>query len=119
MHELSIATNVVALATDHAAAHPNASIAAVTLRIGQLSCVHEDALRTAFAIAREGTPLAEAELRIITVPVIVWCPTCRAERQLPGIQRLACPACGQPTGDIRGGRELDLESLDLVETADA
>jgi hydrogenase nickel incorporation protein HypA/HybF len=119
MHELSIATKVVALATDHAAAHPGASIAAVTLRIGQLSCVHEDALRTAFAIAREGTPLAGADLRIVTVPVIVWCPECRAERELPGIQRLACPACGRPTGDIRAGRELDLESLELVETADA
>jgi len=119
MHELSIAANVVALATRHAAAHPEASIAAVTLRIGRLSCVHEDALRSAFDIAREDTPLADAVLRIIVVPVRVWCPDCLAERELPGIQRFACPDCGRPTGDIRGGRELDLESLELVETADA
>jgi len=142
MHELSIATKVVALAvqhafgglaqhavggltrhafgglTRHAAEHGDCRVAAVTLRIGQLSCVHEDALRSAFAIAREGTPLAAAELRIVTVPVRVWCPDCRAERELPGIQRFACPACGRPTGDIRAGRELDLESLELVETAD-
>jgi hydrogenase nickel incorporation protein HypA/HybF len=119
MHELSIAAKVVVFATQHAAAYPGARVAAVTLRIGRLSCVHEDALRSAFDIAREGTPLADAELRIVAVAVRVWCPDCRAERELPGIQRLACPACGRPTGDIRAGRELDLESLELVETADA
>jgi len=119
MHELSIATRVVALATDHAAAHGDCRVAAVTLRIGRLSCVHEDALRSAFDIARQGTPLAGAGLRIVVVPVRVWCPECRTERELPGIQRLACPACGRPTGDIRAGHELDVESLELVETADA
>jgi hydrogenase nickel incorporation protein HypA/HybF len=119
MHELSIAAKVVALATQHAAAHAGARVAAVTLRVGRLSCVHEHALRTAFDIAREGTPLAGAELRIVVVPVRVWCPECRTERELPDIQRLACPACGRPAGDIRAGRELDLESLELVETADA
>ena len=117
MHELSIATRVVALATDHAAAHGDCRVAAVTLRIGRLSCVHEDALRSAFDIARQGTPLADAELRIVPVPVIVWCPECQSEQKLPGIQPLACPDCGRPTGDIRAGWELDLESLELMETA--
>jgi len=126
MHELSIATKVVALATQHAfgglaqhaAEHGDCRVAAVTLRIGQLSCVHEDALRSAFDIAREGTPLAAADLRIVAVPVRVWCQHCLAERELPGIQRFACPDCGRPTGDIRAGCELDLESLEVVETAD-
>jgi Zn finger protein HypA/HybF involved in hydrogenase expression len=35
--------------------------------------------------------------------------------ELPGIQRLACPACGTPTGDIRAGRELDLETIEVVD----
>jgi hydrogenase nickel incorporation protein HypA/HybF len=115
MHELSIATHVVEIAARHAADHGGGRIVAVTLRIGRLSCVHEDALRYSFELVREGTPLAGAELRIVAVPVSVWCPTCRAERALPGIQRFACPDCGTPTADIRAGRELDLESIELAE----
>jgi hydrogenase nickel incorporation protein HypA/HybF len=117
MHELLIASNVVQLATQHAAEHGGGRVAAVTLRIGRLSCVHEDALQFSFDLVREGTPLEEAELRIVTVPVTVWCPTCQRQRELPGIQRFACPVCDTPSADIRAGRELDLESIELVETA--
>lgn len=115
MHELSIATNVVDIASRHAAEHGGGSVTAVTLRIGRLSCVHEDALRSSFAIVREGTPLARAELRIVTVPISIWCSACQAERELPDIQRFACPICGAPSADIRTGRELDLESLEVVD----
>lgn len=116
MHELSIATNVVDLASRHAAEHGGGAVRAVTLRIGRLSCVHEDALRYSFELVRDGTPLAAAELRVVTVPVRIWCPSCAAERELPGIQSFACPACGTRSADIRAGRELDLESIELVET---
>lgn len=116
MHELSIATNVVDLASRHAAENGGRTVRAVTLMIGRLSCVHEDALRYSFELVREGTPLAAAELRVVTVPVRIWCPTCEAEQELPGIQRFACPACGTLSADIRAGRELDLESIELMET---
>ena len=117
MHELSIASRVVELAAEHcrsAAAH---RVAAVTVRIGRLTCVHEEALRFSFDLVREGTPLATAVLHVVDVPVTVWCRTCGTERTLPGIQHFACPACGTPTGDIRAGKELDLDSIEL-ETAE-
>ncbi len=113
MHELSIATRVVELAVGHCRAAGAERVTAVTLRIGRLACVHEDALRFSFDLVREGTPLAAADLRIIDVPVTVWCPACATERELPGIQQFACPACGTVTGDIRAGKELDLDSLEL------
>ena len=117
MHELSIATRVVDLATEHCRAAGADRVAAVTLRIGRLACVHEDALRFSFDLVREATPLAAATLRVIDVPVAIWCPTCRAEVELPGIQSFACPVCGTKSGDIRRGRELDLESIELVDPA--
>jgi hydrogenase nickel incorporation protein HypA/HybF len=94
-------------------------VAAVTLKIGALSCVHEDALRFSFNLIREGTLLAAAELRIVTVPVVIWCAVCGREVALPGIQKFACPECGTPSGDIRAGRELDLESIELASDAAA
>jgi hydrogenase nickel incorporation protein HypA/HybF len=88
-------------------------VLAITLRIGRLSCVQEGALRFCFDLASAGTELSGARLEIIDVPVQIWCPSCGAERELPGVQSLACPECGRVSGDIRAGRELDLESIEL------
>ncbi len=114
MHELSIANRIVELVTEHLREVGAARATAITLRIGTLSCVHEDALRFSFDLVREGTPLAAAELRVVTVPVAIWCEACGREVVLPGIQKFACPDCGTPSGDIRAGRELDLESIELA-----
>jgi len=113
VHELSIANRIVELVTEHVHDAGAQRATAVTLRIGALSCVHEDALRFSFDLVREGTPLADAELRIVAVPVTIWCAACSREVALPGIQKFACPDCGAPSGDIRSGRELDLESIEL------
>jgi hydrogenase nickel incorporation protein HypA/HybF len=119
VHELSIASRVVELVGEEVRAAGGGRVVAVTLKIGALSCVHEDALRFSFNLVREGTPLADAELRIVTVPVVIWCAACGREVALPGIQKFACPECGTPSGDIRAGRELDLESIELADEAAA
>ena len=113
MHELSIATSIVEIAGEHALQEGGGRVTSVTLRIGRLSCVHEDALRSSFELVTEGTPLAGASLLMIEVPVRIWCPTCQTEVELPGIQRFACPACGHLSGDVRAGRELDIESIQI------
>lgn len=87
----------------------------VRLRIGQLAGVHEAALRFAFEQAREGTVASQANLSITDLPVAVFCPSCERVVELPTITPLACPSCGRPTGDIRQGQELDLESIELME----
>ncbi len=113
MHELSIANRIVELVTEQVHDAGARRATAVTLRIGALACVHEDALRFSFDLVREGTPLADAELRIVAVPVTIWCAACGREATLASIQKFACPDCGTPSGDIRSGRELDLESIEL------
>lgn len=116
MHELSIASSIVEIAGEHARREGGGRVASVTLRIGRLSCVHEDALRYSFDLATEGTPLAGASLAVIEVPVRIWCAICKAVVELPGIQRFACPVCGHLSGDIRTGRELDIESIQIAAT---
>jgi hydrogenase nickel incorporation protein HypA/HybF len=114
MHELSIATSIVEIAGEYARREGGGRVTGVTLRIGRLSCVHEDALRSSFDLVTEGTPLAGASLDVIEVPVRIWCAICKAEVELPGIQRFACPACGHLSGNIRAGRELDIESIQIA-----
>ena len=115
MHELSIATSIVETVQEHVAGAGGGEVRRVTLRIGRLAGVHEESLRFSFDLVREGTPLANAELAVIDVPVRIWCPTCAAEVELPGVQSFACPACSTRSGDIRAGRELDLESIEFAE----
>jgi len=117
MHELSIAANVVEIVSEQVRQAGGGRVAAVTLRIGQLSCVHSDALEYSFALVCEGTPLAGAELRIVSLPVVIFCPECRREVELPGVQRFACPVCGTRSADIRQGRELDVDSVELLESS--
>ncbi|MFM7108844.1 MAG: hydrogenase maturation nickel metallochaperone HypA [Planctomycetaceae bacterium] len=119
MHELSIAARVVEQAAERCRAEGGHRVAAVTLRIGRLACVGTDALRFAFEHLRAGTPLDGAALRIVEVPVRIWCRACAAEAELPGIQSLACPACGTPAGDLRAGRELDLDSIEILDAEPA
>ena len=113
MHELSIAMKVIDEVAKQVAGAGGGRVLAITLRIGRLSCVQEGALRLSFELASAGTELSGARLEIIDVPVRIWCPACAAERELPGVQSLACPECGRLSGDIRAGRELDLESIEL------
>ena len=113
MHELSIAMKVIEEVERLRGRSGGGRVIAVTLRIGRLSTVQEGALRYSFALAGEGTAVAGARLEIIDVPVRIWCAECAAERELPGIQRLACPDCGHLSGDLRAGRELDLESIEI------
>jgi hydrogenase nickel incorporation protein HypA/HybF len=115
MHELSIAMRLVEMVEAEVAAAGGGRVELVRLRIGQLAGVHEAALRFAFEQARAGTVASEATLSITDLPVAVFCPACMQVLELPAITPLACPACGQPTGDIRHGQELDLESIELTQ----
>ncbi len=115
MHELSIANSLVENAAEHAAQAGAARVTAITLRIGALSCVHESALRFSFELVTKDTLLEGADLKIVEVPVAIFCEECQREVTLPGIQRFRCPVCDTPGADIRQGRELDLESIEVVE----
>ncbi len=116
MHELSLAMSIVETATELARRQGGARVLDVILRLGRLSCVHEDALRYSFELLREDTPLAASTLTVIPVPVRIWCPDCQCERELPGIQQLVCPVCATRSGDIRAGRDLEIESMLLDDT---
>jgi hydrogenase nickel incorporation protein HypA/HybF len=112
MHELSIALSILDVAAEEAERH-HGRVAAVHLKLGPLSGVVKDALVAAYDLAREGTPLAEAELRVEEVPVVAYCPVCAAERALAGPQELCCPACGALTPEIVTGRELEVVALEI------
>lgn len=115
MHELSIADNLVQIACEYAVREQAKGICAITVKIGALTCVQESALRLCFESVVEGTLLEGAELKIIEVPVVIFCSQCNREVTLPGIQQFCCSVCGTPGGQVRHGNELDLESIEVID----
>lgn len=115
MHELSIVQSVVSAVTDWLAEHPVHRVQAVTLRVGALSGVVEGALQFGYEIATQNTPLAGSRLIVQPQPVVIFCAACAELAELPGVQSFRCPRCGEPSSDVRHGRELELESLEVEE----
>ena len=118
MHELSIASSIVETVTEAAATHPGARVTSVRLRIGALAGVVEDALEFCWQLATDGTPLAGSALEVRKLPVVVHCARCNADEELDGVQSFRCPRCGEPTADLRHGRELEIESFEIDEEAE-
>jgi hydrogenase nickel incorporation protein HypA/HybF len=117
MHELSIALSLVEAACEKAAELGDVRVEALHLRLGPLSGVVRDALLFSFDLATAGTAIEGARLDIEDVPVIVCCPACGEERQLPSIQHFRCPVCGTLTPDVVQGRDLELAALEVTENA--
>ena len=117
MHELSIVSSVVDTVTESMAAYPGSRVVEVRLRIGALASVVVDSLEFCWGIATEGTPLAGARLVVNTVPVVMHCAVCAADVELEGVQSFRCPRCGEPSSDLRQGRELDIDSIEIDDEA--
>lgn len=114
MHELSIALRLLEVAVQTARAQGARQVLAVHVKVGAWSGVVPEALRSAFEVARVGSPLAEARLEIEHAPLVLACPDCGLQRQVEDLAGLACPDCGQVACEVAGGRELELTALELV-----
>jgi hydrogenase nickel incorporation protein HypA/HybF len=116
MHELSIAMSIVELAEEEAERRA-VQVEAVHLRLGALSGVVKDILLSCYEMACEGTPLQGSHLVIEDVPVVIFCPACRAQRPLSTIQLFCCPECGTPASEVVQGKELEVVALEIQECA--
>lgn len=112
MHEVGIMLEAVRLAEESARAQGSARIRLLKLRVGALSGAVPDALRFAFEAVAAGTLAEGATLAIETVPARWWCGTCQAEFAADD-PLAACPRCQNWSGDLRGGRELEISTLEL------
>lgn len=119
MHELSIAASITEAVTEAAAAHPAANpgarVVAVRLRVGALAAVVEDSLQFCWGVTTENTPLAGSALVVRVLPVVVHCAACDLDAEIAGVQSFRCPRCGALTADLRQGRELEIESIEIEE----
>ncbi len=115
MHELSIAHSLVEIATSAAEQARAKRVVEVRIAVGAMSGVSIESLVFCFDIATNGTLLEGSRLAIREVPLVVYCSVCAREVLLAEPNRFRCPDCGAPTPEIRQGRELDVEGLEIEE----
>jgi hydrogenase nickel incorporation protein HypA/HybF len=117
MHELSIVTSIVETVTETLAALPDSSRGArvleVRLRVGALASVIPESLEFCWGIASEGTPLEGSRLVVNVLPVVMHCAACGEDVELEGVQSFRCPKCSEPCSDMRQGRELEIDSIEI------
>jgi len=112
MHEYSIVDSLLQLAEREAQNRKAVKILKIELKIGELSGVEPQLLKTAFDLFREETLAAEAELVIKIQPVVVKCQECGFRGEL-GDRVYRCPECGGGRLEIVDGEEMFLTSLEL------
>jgi len=110
MHEYSIVQALLDKVDAEARAHGAVAVTRVHLAIGRLAGVESELLRSAFELARCGTPCAAAELEVRAVEARWECRGCGVEIRAGGVLR--CPTCGGPAR-LAAGDEIVLERLEL------
>jgi hydrogenase nickel incorporation protein HypA/HybF len=113
MHELSIAFSLVELVSQSAVEAGATRVREVRLRLGALAGVVRGALEFSYELACADTLLEGSTLVVNELPVRVFCVPCGAEVELASVQRFCCPVCDTPSDDIRQGRELEIESIEI------
>ena len=119
MHELAIAYSVVEIATQSAVEAGATGVKSVHVRLGALSGVVRGALEFSYEIACAGTMLEGSSLVVTELPARVYCAVCAMEVELESVQLFCCPRCDTPSGDLRQGRELDVEFIEVDLPGDA
>lgn len=114
MHELSIALSILQIARVESADRGNAPIKAIHIAVGPLSGVVTQALASAYEVAAPTMGFGDTRLVIEEMPVRIYFARCQGEQQVDSIQQLRCPICQTPSGDVVGGRELDITAMEIV-----
>jgi hydrogenase nickel incorporation protein HypA/HybF len=112
MHECSIMQSALSQALQQASKAGATRVHEIRLRVGVLSGVVADALQFAFEALTPGTSAEGAVLTIEEVPARFWCGACLREFVSANLYS-ECPDCGEPSGELRAGRELELRSIEV------
>ncbi|MCX6955892.1 MAG: hydrogenase maturation nickel metallochaperone HypA [Verrucomicrobia bacterium] len=113
MHEVGLMTSAMETVLEQAQAHGARRVHRIVLRIGVLAGVDPASLRFAFEVVTRDTIAADADLDVDAVPASAYCAKCAKEFGVDHGYIVSCPRCGQLSGDLRRGRELELSRIEM------
>ena len=112
MHEMGIVSGVLDAVTASARDAGADKVLKITLRIGEMTEVVDEALTFAFEALTEGTMCEGAKLEVIKVAPRSFCLECFEEFDHDRFHRI-CPSCGSYETQLLEGRELSIESIEV------
>ena len=113
MHELGIMSSAMESVLQQAHARGAHRVHRIVLRIGELAGVEPESLRFAFDVVTRDTLAEGSTLEVDAVPARAYCTACAAEFPAGADYVFSCPTCGQYSGDLRQGRELELAQIEM------
>ena len=112
MHEYSIVQSLLNSCEENAAEHNATKVTKVVVKIGVMSGVEPELLRTAFETFKESTICKEAVFVINSQSVVIKCNKCLIESVLESLEYY-CPRCGSMDIEILDGEDMYLMQMEL------
>ncbi len=112
MHEYSIVGSLIDACEENAKANVATKVTKVVVKIGVMSGVEPELLKTAFDTFKEQTICDGAEFIMNIQPVVIKCNSCLNESILKKLE-YSCPICKSIELDITDGEDMYLMQLEL------
>ena len=112
MHEMSIVAGVLDAVNASASQAGATRVLSISLSIGEMTQVVDEALEFAFEALTEGTMCEGAQLVVNKVHPRSLCLECATEFDHDQFHR-ACPICGSYETQLIAGRELQIDSIEV------
>ena len=113
MHELTATQNILSMVLAEARRVGAAQVVCVSVKVGEWSTIEPDCVDFYFGIIAKGTEAEGARLAIERIPVRYRCGNCGLEYAPEG-GSFACPGCSGASGMLISGRELFIDSIEVV-----
>ncbi len=112
MHEMGIIIHLAKTLEQTATEENLKRISSVTLEIGEVSGIVTDYFEDCWNYFRKRHPvLAEAELRMETIPAVTWCDSCKSTYETVKYGR-TCPHCGSGETWLLKGNECIIKEIE-------
>jgi len=112
MHELSVAEEIINIASQYIPAGKKSGVLSVKVKIGRLSNILTDSLKFCFDALTTDTQLKGARLIVEEIPVIVKCEDCGNTTE---VERLLfqCAVCESGKVKLLTGNELKVTEIEI------
>lgn len=112
MHEYSIVQSLLESCEDYAKQNEANEVTKVVVKIGVLSGVEPDLLKTAFDTFKEKTVCNDAVFEMIVQKIKISCNNCKTESTLEK-HEFSCPSCENTDINVIDGEDMYLMSLEM------
>ena len=112
MHEYSIVQSLLESCEEHAKQNEAKEVTKVVVKIGVLSGVEPDLLKTAFDTFKEQTVCHNADFIMNIQKIMIECHNCNTQSELEK-NEFSCPKCDSTDIKVLDGEDMFLMSLEM------